>query len=189
MEGEDHEMSCSAIVSEPATQHGPPKEHAKEYLVSHVLVDTDSEMIDAESEVKPMTSEGESNSARKPRETPPSSNLDNTAENPAIFTPETGAEVTAKDPLPFKNRDAAVPAECRDISVPTMPRSTESLEMGMGVSIDWSTSTAGVDLLANDAHEQNAGVPNKMAFNNILDNQRPTGQEIGKMRMVGAVTK
>jgi len=90
MEGEDHEMSCSAAVSETATEPDPPKKNAEEDLVSHILVDNDSEMLDAESQVKPVE---EPSSARNPGETPLRSNLDDTAGKPALFTPETEAEL------------------------------------------------------------------------------------------------
>ena len=80
MEGKDHEMLCSATVSEPAGQQDSPKEQAEEDLVSHILADNDSEMVDADCQTKPVAHEEEPNSAGNSGATPPRLNLDDTAE-------------------------------------------------------------------------------------------------------------
>ena len=162
MEGGDSEMSSLATGSEPAVQQDPQKEYTEEDLVSQILVDSDSEMADAESQ------EESAMEPTKPHETP-RSNQDDTVEYAEISTPEDTVESTTTDlPSALENKDAAA-AESNKVPLQNSTTSTETLGMALEVDFDAPNSNHGA--ISKDAYGENAGASNKMALSNILRSQ------------------
>lgn len=158
-------MSSLAMVSEPAVQQDPQKECAEEDLVSQILVDNDSEMTDAESQVEPAME------PTNPQATPPvtRSNQDDTEEHATISHSERTAEPTATVlPSPLESHDAAA-AESNDVSLQNITTSTETIGIALKVDIDASNSNYGA--ISMDPYDQNAGPSSNMALSNILHSQ------------------
>lgn len=163
MEGGDSEMSSLATVPEPAVQQDSQKEYTEEDLVSQILVDSDSEMADAESQEVPAME------PTNPHETPSRSNQDDAIEQAAISTSKNMVEPTATYlPSVLENLDAA-PAGSNDVLPQNSTTSTETLGTALEVNVDASNSNHGT--ISKDAYGENAEASNKMALSNILHSQ------------------
>ncbi|KIM42422.1 hypothetical protein M413DRAFT_27183 [Hebeloma cylindrosporum] len=170
MEGGDSEMSSLPTVSEPAVHQDPPKEYAEEDLVSQLLVDNDTDMVDAESQVQPSAEE-----EPKPmnlHETPPRS--DDTVGHATIPISENSVIQAATERTSALGNHGAAAEENIDVSVQNTTISSETPGIASVLNIDASNSTQGP--ISRDAFDENAEMSNKMAFNNILHNQA-TGEE------------
>jgi len=159
-------MSSLATVSEPAVQQDSQKEYAEEDLVSQILVDNDSEMVDADFQVGPAVEEQPN--PTKPHETQLThSNQDDTVEHTRISTSEDTLQSTATNLSSLEIHDLAA-AESNNVA---RQNTTTSTETSFDVDIDASNSNC--EAITKDANVENTGVPKKMALSNILQNQAP----------------
>ncbi|KIM42098.1 hypothetical protein M413DRAFT_126557 [Hebeloma cylindrosporum] len=169
MGGADSEMSGLAAGSD--VQPGPWKVYAEEDLVSKLLVDNDSEMVDAESQMGP--AKEEETQPTNLRQTPPE--LGDTAENATISISKDSIEQTATDlPSELEIHVLAV-GQNNDISIQSTTISTETLGIASEVNVHASRSNQGAT--SKDAYGENVGTSSKMTISTTREEIEPLHDE------------